>query len=42
MDELFPIKKQPETFSCNKCESKSMEECLLIRHCPYWIVKVKD
>lgn len=24
---------------CSSCDSNSMEECLLIRHCKYWVTK---
>lgn len=23
---------------CKICDSKSAEECLLIRHCPHWVI----
>ena len=35
----FPIKDQGERNPCCDCNSNSMEECLLIKHCPFWVVK---
>ena len=30
-----------ENNQCINCDSNSMEECLLIRHCKYWVTKKK-
>lgn len=35
----FPIKKPTQNNPCVGCNSNSMEECLIKRHCPYWVVK---
>lgn len=35
----FPIKKPTQNNPCSNCNSKNMKECLIKRHCPYWVVR---
>ena len=34
--------KEIENSPCYNCDSKSMEECLLIRHCKNWCIRKED